>query len=189
MLIGAGVHSNEIGSAQTVNELVWRLATGAIAGDRPPAAQRDRAAGALAESRWPADDGRVAGPQRRHASRGRAAARALSPLRRTRQQPRRLHADAGRDAAPVAALYRDWLPEVYLDLHQMGTGARPHLRAAVSNPANPNVDPLVWSEANLLGQTMADAPAGGGQDRRDLGRDLQRLLAGRQQHDARGGTT
>ena len=23
------------------------------------------------------------------------------------------------------------------------------------NPANPNIDPLVWSQANLLGQTMA----------------------------------
>ena len=52
-------------------------------------------------------------------------------------------------------LYRDWLPEVYLDLHQMGPTRARIFVPPYRNPANPNVDPLVWSQANLLGQTMA----------------------------------
>ena len=52
-------------------------------------------------------------------------------------------------------LYRDWLPEVYLDLHQMGPTRARIFVPPYRNPANPNVDPMVWSQANLLGQTMA----------------------------------
>ena len=51
--------------------------------------------------------------------------------------------------------YRDWLPEVYLDQHQMGSGRARIFVPPFKNPPNPNVDPLVWSEVNLLGQAMA----------------------------------
>src|SRR6185436_5749529 len=47
------------------------------------------------------------------------------------------------------------LPEVYLDLHQMGPARARIFVPPYRNPANPNIDPLVWSQANLLGQTMA----------------------------------
>ena len=52
-------------------------------------------------------------------------------------------------------LYRDWLPEVYLDQHQMGSGRARIFVPPYTNPPNPNIDPLVWSETNLLGQAMA----------------------------------
>ena len=51
--------------------------------------------------------------------------------------------------------YRDWLPEVYLDQHQMGSRGPRIFVPPFKNPPNPNVDPLIWSEVNLLGQTMA----------------------------------
>ena len=46
-------------------------------------------------------------------------------------------------------------PEVYLDHHQMGSGRARIFVPPFRNPPNPNVDPLVWSEVNLLGQAMA----------------------------------
>ena len=44
---------------------------------------------------------------------------------------------------------------MYLDLHQMGPTRARIFVPPYRNPANPNIDPLVWSQANLLGQTMA----------------------------------
>ena len=51
--------------------------------------------------------------------------------------------------------YHDWLPEVYLDQHQMGSGRARIFIPPFKNPPNPNVDPLIWTEVNLLGQAMA----------------------------------
>ena len=81
-------------------------------------------------------------------------------------------------------MYRDWLPEVYLDLHQMGPARARIFLPPYRSPSNPNIDPLLWSEVNVLGQTMAAHAAGVGPDGRAVGRDLHRLLAGRQQHGA-----
>ena len=81
-------------------------------------------------------------------------------------------------------LYRDWLPEVYLDLHQMGPIARTGLRAAVSQSGQPEHRPAGLEPGQPARPDDGDAAAGRGQDRRAVGRDLQRLLAGRQQHDA-----
>ncbi|MGH9198996.1 MAG: M14 family zinc carboxypeptidase, partial [Acidimicrobiia bacterium] len=52
-------------------------------------------------------------------------------------------------------LYKEWLPEVYLDKHQMGGNRARIFVPPFKNPPNPNIDPLVWSEVNLLGQSMA----------------------------------
>lgn len=51
--------------------------------------------------------------------------------------------------------YKDWLPEVYLDKHQMGNNRARIFVPPYKNPPNPNVDPIIWSEMNLLGQAMA----------------------------------
>jgi Zinc carboxypeptidase len=51
--------------------------------------------------------------------------------------------------------YKDWLPEVYLDKHQMGSNRARIFVPPFKNPPNPNIDPLVWSEVNMLGQAMA----------------------------------
>jgi len=52
-------------------------------------------------------------------------------------------------------LYHDWLPQVHIDEHQMGsTGARLFIPPYM-NPPIPNVQPLLWRAVNLYGANMA----------------------------------
>ena len=155
VLIGAGVHSSETGSAQAMNELVWRLAT-----ERSTAIDHllDNVIVLIVPSQNPDGLQLVAEWQARNAGTPYEDA----PL------PELYHRYAGHDnnrdgfmQTQVETqhlshlLYRDWLPEVYLDLHQMGPTRARIFVPPYRNPANPNIDPLVWSQANLLGQTMA----------------------------------
>ena len=155
VLIGAGVHSNETGSAQAINELVWRLAT-----ERTPAIDHllRNLIVLVVPSQNPDGLQMVAEWQAHNAGTPYEDA----PL------PELYHSYAGHDnnrdgfmqtqvetQLLSQVLYRDWLPEVYLDLHQMGPTRARIFVPPYRNPANPNIDPLVWSQANLLGQTMA----------------------------------
>ncbi len=57
--------------------------------------------------------------------------------------------------AVTKVLYRDFLPQVQIDEHQMGsTGARLFLPPYM-NPPTGTVDPLVWRSINLLGSAVA----------------------------------
>jgi hypothetical protein len=54
-------------------------------------------------------------------------------------------------------VFQDWLPEVWLDEHQMGnSGARIFVMPA-DDPINPNVDPLIYCHTGLLGFAQAAA--------------------------------
>lgn len=54
-------------------------------------------------------------------------------------------------------IYRDWVPQAYVDHHQMGgSGARFYIPPYV-DPIHPNVDPLIWREHQLYGAHMAVA--------------------------------
>ncbi len=155
VLVGAGVHSTETGGSQMLNELVWHLAT-----DRSPETERllhelvilivpsQNPDGLQMAAEWHA---RNAGTPYEDA-----------PL------PELYHPYAGHDnnrdgfmQTQVETqhlnrlLYQEWLPEVYLDLHQMGPSRARIFVPPYRSPVNPNVDPLVWSQANVLGQTMA----------------------------------
>lgn len=155
VLIGAGVHSTETGSAQAANELVWRLAT-----ERSPAVDHllRHLIVLVVPSQNPDGLQMVADWQARNAGTPYEDA----PL------PELYHPYAGHDnnrdgfmQTQVETqhlsrlLYREWLPEVYLDLHQMGPTRARVFVPPYRSPANPNIDPLIWSQANLLGQTMA----------------------------------
>jgi hypothetical protein len=51
-------------------------------------------------------------------------------------------------------LYRDWIPQVYIDEHQMGsTGARFFI-APYAEPFMEEVNPLVWRSIQLMGTSM-----------------------------------
>jgi hypothetical protein len=53
------------------------------------------------------------------------------------------------------AVYHDWLPQVWLDEHQMGaTGPRIFV-PPYSEPVDPDIHPLVWRDVNLIGANMA----------------------------------
>lgn len=155
VLVGAGIHSTETGSSQMMNELLWRLAT-----DDSPETRRllrelvmlfvpsQNPDGLQLVAEWQAQ---IAGTPY-----------ADAPL------PELYHPYAGHDLNRDAfmqtqvetrilarLLYHDWLPEVYLDLHQMGPARARMFVPPYRNPANPNIDPLIWTQANILGQTMA----------------------------------
>ena len=54
-------------------------------------------------------------------------------------------------------MYRDWIPQAFVDHHQMGgSGARFYLPPYV-DPIHPNVDPIIWREHQLYGSHMAVA--------------------------------
>jgi hypothetical protein len=53
------------------------------------------------------------------------------------------------------AVYHVWLPQVWLDEHQMGgTGPRIFV-PPYSEPVDPDIHPLVWRDVNLIGANMA----------------------------------
>jgi len=52
-------------------------------------------------------------------------------------------------------LYYDWIPQIHLDEHQMGSDEARLFIPPFMNPPVPNVQPLVWRGVNLLGSNMA----------------------------------
>jgi hypothetical protein len=155
VLVGANVHGNEIGSSQMANDLLYSLAT-----SDDPRVKRvlDNVILLLVPSQNP--DGQQMMADWHEKTVGTPYEDA--PL------PELYHRYAGhdnnRDSYMLTQVetrylaqitYRDWLPEVYLDQHQMGSGRARMFVPPFKNPPNPNVDPLVWSEVNLLGQSMA----------------------------------
>ncbi|HUO85531.1 MAG TPA: M14 metallopeptidase family protein [Thermoanaerobaculia bacterium] len=57
--------------------------------------------------------------------------------------------------ALTKAIYHRWFPQVFVDHHQMGsTGPRMFI-PPFSDPIDPDIDPLIWREIQLIGSTMA----------------------------------
>ncbi len=52
-------------------------------------------------------------------------------------------------------MYQEWFPQVYLDMHQMGSSGPRMFVPPYQEPLNPNPDPLVTWENSLLGEHMA----------------------------------
>jgi len=51
--------------------------------------------------------------------------------------------------------YREWHPQVFLSMHEMEPGGARFFTPPVADPIDPNVDPLAWREASLLGSAMS----------------------------------
>lgn len=54
-------------------------------------------------------------------------------------------------------VFQDWLPEVWLDEHQMGNSRARIFVMPAADPINPNVDPLIYRHTGLLGFAQAAA--------------------------------
>ncbi len=54
-------------------------------------------------------------------------------------------------------IFQDWLPEVWLDMHQMGSSRARIFVMPADDPINPNVDPLIYRNTGLLGFAQAAA--------------------------------
>ncbi len=155
VLIGAGVHSSEIGSTQAMNELASTLAL-----DRSPSIERILRHVIVLLVPCENPDGLQQLVEWYRGNRG-------TPYEDS-PTPELYHPFAGHDnnrdaymltqvetAHLSRIMYHDWLPEVYLDLHQMGPARARIFLPPYRSPSNPNIDPLLWSEINVLGQTMA----------------------------------
>ncbi|MGH7562934.1 MAG: M14 family zinc carboxypeptidase [Gemmatimonadota bacterium] len=53
------------------------------------------------------------------------------------------------------AVYHEWLPQVWVDHHQMGDQAPRMFIPPFSDPMDPGIHPLIWREINLIGANMA----------------------------------
>jgi hypothetical protein len=53
------------------------------------------------------------------------------------------------------AIYHEWFPQLFVDLHQMGTTGPRMFIPPFADPLDPDVHPLIWREVNLVGSNMA----------------------------------
>lgn len=155
LLIGTNVHATEIGNSQMVNDLLYKLATEQspwvdhvlknvillLIPSQNPDGQQMVADWYMKNVGTPHEDAPL--PELYHKYIGHDNNRDNYMLTQVETQ----HL--------TRVTYKDWLPEVYLDKHQMGSNRARIFVPPFKNPPNPNIDPLVWAEANLLGQSMA----------------------------------
>jgi hypothetical protein len=155
VLVGANVHSTEIGTSQMMNDIVYQLAT-----EESQEVDHilENTIVLLIPSQNPDGQRMVVDWYNRNLDTPYEG----SPL------PNLYHKytghDNNRDSYMLTqvetqylnrVLYHDWLPEVYLDAHQMGNAYARIFVPPFKNPPNPNIDPLVWSQVNQFGQAMA----------------------------------
>jgi hypothetical protein len=57
--------------------------------------------------------------------------------------------------ALTRAVYHEWLPQVWLDEHQMGSTGPRIFVPPYAEPVDPDINPLVWRDVNLIGAGMA----------------------------------
>jgi len=51
----------------------------------------------------------------------------------------------------VNIAYHEWMPQIWLDEHQMGSGGARLFVVPYKDPINPNVDPLIWRWQKVIG--------------------------------------
>ena len=155
LAIGGGIHATEIGATQTANELLYWLATSA---DRDALNVLDNVVVVLIPSLNP-DGHRLVVDW---------YARTKNTEFEGRPMPGLFHKYAGHDINRDAFmmnmvesrnlarfLYEEWHPQVWLSMHEMGSGGARMFVPPVSDPIQRNDDPLIWREAALLGGAMA----------------------------------
>jgi len=155
-LIIAGIHSNEVAGTQSALLLAHRLAAaGELSAE---ASWLERTVVLLVPSMNPDGQEAVVGWYRRW----------LGTPHEGASLPFLYHRYAGHDnnrdfvflTQPESRnlnrlAYREWHPQVFLDLHQMGwTGPRQFV-PPFAEPLAPNVHPLVWRMTSLIGTWMS----------------------------------
>jgi hypothetical protein len=155
VLITCAVHSTEVASTLTAMEFAWKLASGAT----PKLRQvLDNVIVIVAPSINPDGVDIVANWYKRTLG---------TPFEGT--SPPELYQkyighDNNRDwyifsqaetRAVVSQLHNVWHPQVVYDVHQMGSGAARIFVPPWMDPIDPNVDPVIAQQANMLGMGMA----------------------------------
>ena len=77
----------------------------------------------------------------------------------------------------VAKLHNVWHPQIVYDVHQQGGNAARMFVPPWLDPTEPNIDPILMQEMNMIGHRHGGRPDGGGQDRGGHPRRLRFLDA------------
>ena len=155
-LVIAGIHSNEVAGTQAALLLAHRLA--AAADGSPEAGWLERAVVLLVPSMNPDGQDAVVSWYRKW----------LGTPHEGAGLPFLYHRYAGHDnnrdfvflTQPESRnlnrlAYRDWHPQLFLDLHQMGATGPRQFVPPFAEPLAPNVHPLVWRMTGAIGSWMA----------------------------------
>ena len=156
LLITCNIHSTEIGSAQMSMEFAYNLVSGKTPFDTDKVLQDVIVL--LVPSTNPDGEQMVTEWYRKY----------VGTKYEGGQMPWLYHHYAGHDdnrdwfmfnlaetKAVTKLLYHDWIPQIHIDEHQMGsTGARLFIPPFMDPPL-PNIHPLVWRGVALCGMNMA----------------------------------
>ena len=155
VLVTCNIHSSEIASSQMAMEWAWALAT---ASDAETKRRLDNVVLLLVPSLNPDGQTMITDYYRKYVG--------------TRYEGGRLpflyHHYVGHDnnrdwfmltqvetRNMTRAVYHEWFPQVFVDEHQMGTEGPRMFIPPFADPVDPDVHPLIWREANLIGTNMA----------------------------------
>lgn len=155
VILSNNIHSTEIGSSQMVMELAHQLVTatdpdterrlGNVILLLVPSLNPD---GQIMETEWyrkwvgtPYEGGRM--PWLYHHYAGHDDNRDWYML--TQKETK----------AMTRTAYKEWFPQVWLDVHQMGSSGPRVFVPPYADPIAPSVSPLMWRGINLIGSNMA----------------------------------
>jgi len=155
VLVTCNIHSTEIGSSQMAMEWAWGLAT---ANDPTTLERLDNVVLLLVPSLNPDGQIMVTDWYRKY----------VGTKYEGGWMPWLYHHYVGHDnnrdwfmltqketREMTRAIYHEWFPQVFIDHHQMGsTGPRMFI-PPFSDPIDPDINPLIWREIQLLGSNMA----------------------------------
>jgi hypothetical protein len=155
LAIGASIHASEIGATQAANELLFTLAT-----TQDPellASLRDVVL-ILFPSLNPDGHVLVVDWYTRH--KGSAFEGSPMPWLYHKYVGHDINRDAfmmnmNENRSLARFFYREWHPQVFLTMHQMGPRGARFFVPPNYDPIDPNYDPLIWRTAGLLGHAMA----------------------------------
>jgi hypothetical protein len=155
LAIGCNIHSTEIGSSQMAMELAYKLATGRTPFDVDQVL--NDVIVLLIPSVNPDGQQMVTDWYRKYVG---------TPFEGGRM-PWLYHHYAGHDdnrdfymfnlpetRAVGKVLYHDWLPQIFIDEHQMGSNGARLFVSPYNDPTLPDVHPLVWRSIALMGANM-----------------------------------
>lgn len=153
--IGCSIHASEIGATQTANELLYELATT----DDPQtlAVLRDVVI-ILIPSLNP--DGHELVVDWFNRQQGTAFEAAPMPWLYHKYAGHDINRDAfmlnlAENRSIARFFYKEWHPQVFLTMHQMGSTGPRFFLPPNYDPIDPNYDPIIWRTAGLLGHAMA----------------------------------
>lgn len=155
LVIGASIHATEIGATQAANELLYGLAT---TEDPALVASLREVVLILVPSLNP--DGHVLVVDWYGRHKGTPFEGSPMPWLYHKYVGHDINRDAfmlnmNENRSLARFFYRDWHPQVFLTMHQMGPRGPRFFVPPNYDPIDPNYDPLIWRTAGFLGHAMA----------------------------------